>query len=556
MLAMSLLLVAVGWAYSVICRLHPEGGGVYSAARERSQSLAVIGALLLCADYIVTASLSALDAFHYLHLPNAHLWAAAAMAFIGVINFFGPTKAGTGALIVAVLTIIFSLTIALFATPHLEIAEFTHPEGTPIDWWRQFTAIILAISGVEAVANMTGIMVEPVPRTSKLAIWPVLVEIVSLNMLLSLAMLAMPETIIGTGGPEGTTETVRDTMLRILAEYYVGPTFAAVAAIVFALLLLSAVNTAVADLVSIQFMMARDNELPSLFGTLNRWGMPELPLIVGTVAPIIIVLMAPDIAALADLYAIGFVGAVSLNLAATGTNPHAALTSFERIAMTGLAVLMAFIWLTIAYEKPHALIFATTVMGLGMAGRALARQRTTIRKWAEKTVPALVEVTGVASVRLAASAAALLGKTATVRSDSIHNRIMVASRGNAKLLNFAVEQAQAFRAELIVLFVRHVAVTSYLPHNQVTLADDAEAMELFREFRSKAEEADIPAFFVYSSAFDVAEVILETAATQAVDTLILGTSQRGRLWRAMKGDIIQQVALHLPPRITLLVHGG
>ena len=63
---MSVLLVGVGWSYEIICRLFPDGGGVYSSARHRSQLLAVIGGLLLCADYVVTASLSCLDAFHYL----------------------------------------------------------------------------------------------------------------------------------------------------------------------------------------------------------------------------------------------------------------------------------------------------------------------------------------------------------------------------------------------------------------------------------------------------------------------------------------------------------
>jgi amino acid transporter len=71
--AMCLLLVAVGWAYEVICRNFPDGGGVYSAARKRSESLAVIGGLLLCADYVVTAALSALDAFHYCHVGHPHL---------------------------------------------------------------------------------------------------------------------------------------------------------------------------------------------------------------------------------------------------------------------------------------------------------------------------------------------------------------------------------------------------------------------------------------------------------------------------------------------------
>src|SRR3954467_14095883 len=72
-LAMSGLILAVGWAYTQICRIYPDGGGVYTAAKHRSRTLAVIGALLLFADYTVTASLSALAAFHYFGLPlKAH----------------------------------------------------------------------------------------------------------------------------------------------------------------------------------------------------------------------------------------------------------------------------------------------------------------------------------------------------------------------------------------------------------------------------------------------------------------------------------------------------
>src|SRR3954451_8925557 len=67
--AMSLLILAVGWAYAQICRIYPDGGGVYTAAKHKSQTLAVVGALLLFADYVVTASLSVLDAFHYFGLP-------------------------------------------------------------------------------------------------------------------------------------------------------------------------------------------------------------------------------------------------------------------------------------------------------------------------------------------------------------------------------------------------------------------------------------------------------------------------------------------------------
>src|SRR5690242_20048943 len=66
--AMSLLILFVGWAYTQICRIYPDGGGVYTAARHRSALLGVVGALLLFADYTITASLSAVDAFHYFGL--------------------------------------------------------------------------------------------------------------------------------------------------------------------------------------------------------------------------------------------------------------------------------------------------------------------------------------------------------------------------------------------------------------------------------------------------------------------------------------------------------
>src|SRR5213080_1316743 len=68
-LMMSFLILAVGWAYTQICRIYPDGGGVYTAAKSKSRTLAVVWALLLFADYTVTASLSALDGFHYFGLP-------------------------------------------------------------------------------------------------------------------------------------------------------------------------------------------------------------------------------------------------------------------------------------------------------------------------------------------------------------------------------------------------------------------------------------------------------------------------------------------------------
>jgi amino acid transporter len=103
---------------------------------------------------------------------------------------------------------------------------------------------------------------------------------------------------------------VRDYMLRYMAEIFVGgqfgPIFGQVAGWivtgVFGFLLLSAVNTAIVDLIAISFLMSRDGELPPRFEKLNGFGVPNLGLIVATIIPAILVVAVKDIAGLAELY--------------------------------------------------------------------------------------------------------------------------------------------------------------------------------------------------------------------------------------------------------------
>jgi amino acid transporter/nucleotide-binding universal stress UspA family protein len=556
MLAMSLLLVGVGWAYEIICRHYPEGGGVYSAARHRSEFLGVVGALLLCADYVVTASLSALDAFHYLHLPYPQYWAAGGILLIGVINYFGPTKAGMIALVVALATVVCSSLIAIYAAPHLGAVQITHTKGTMTSWWTQFTGLILAISGVEAVANMTGIMVKPVKRTARLSIYPVLAEIVILNLILTLAMQAIPGEVLGIDDPEKLKHS-RDTMLRVMSEYYIGETFAAVASLIFAGLLLSAVNTAITDLVSIQYMMAHDREIPRVFTGLNRYGMPVVGLIVGTVVPLITVLVVPDVGHLADLYAIGVVGAVAINLTACSTNFEMDLRSWERWPMLLLAVLMIAIWCTIGYQKPHALMFAGSIMVVGLVARYVARNYRDIGKWLLAPIPSYLPGSDSASPqdlsRLTYRGADLVPATEIAATNTTLQKYMVCTHGNKKLLASAFELAKASNAEMFVLFVRHIAVQTMSPLGPNRGEEDQDAIALFQQAREEAEKHGVKVYCLYSISHDVADTILDFAVTHGVSRLIMGASQRGGLWRAMKGDVIQTVAQYLPESIQMMI---
>src|SRR5580698_8317008 len=92
--AMCVLTALVGVNYMAICKHYPDGGGVYASVRHRSEIIAIVGAFLLIADYIVTAALSALSACYYFGFSHPEYWAGFAIVIIGAINVFGPKHSG------------------------------------------------------------------------------------------------------------------------------------------------------------------------------------------------------------------------------------------------------------------------------------------------------------------------------------------------------------------------------------------------------------------------------------------------------------------------------
>ncbi|HEV2842801.1 MAG TPA: amino acid transporter, partial [Chthoniobacterales bacterium] len=96
-LAVCILTAVVAYNYIIVCAHFPDGGGVYSAAREQSRFLASVGALLLVANFIVTAALSGWSAVSYLGVSDtsARIATMALVLIVGVINFFGPKHSGS-----------------------------------------------------------------------------------------------------------------------------------------------------------------------------------------------------------------------------------------------------------------------------------------------------------------------------------------------------------------------------------------------------------------------------------------------------------------------------
>src|SRR5438128_5537582 len=157
---MCVLTALVGLNYMVICRLYPDGGGVYASVRHRSEVISIVGAFLLIADYLVTAAISALSAFQYLGVPHPEKLAAASILIIGLLNLLGPKQTGGLAFLISVPTAVVVVILGLFCLPHLDeaFAHFQGFHGTFGRNWSGFVGIVLALSGVEAIANATGVM--------------------------------------------------------------------------------------------------------------------------------------------------------------------------------------------------------------------------------------------------------------------------------------------------------------------------------------------------------------------------------------------------------------
>src|SRR5437867_167936 len=556
--AMCVLTALVGLNYMVICRLYPDGGGVYASVRHRSEVISIVGSFLLSADYLVTAAIAALSAFQYLGVPHPEKFAAMSILIIGLLNLLGPKQTGGLAFLISVPTAVVVVILGLFCLPHLDEA-FAHLQplhGTFGQNWAAFVGIVLALSGVEAIANATGVMkLDPgstdekpsVVKTSTPAILIVLIEVCLFTALLGLAMHALSGLQIVNGDVNAPgAEGVRDYMLRYMGQIFVGGAlgpalghaFGFLVSIVFGLLLLSAVNTAVVDLIAIQFLMSRDREIPKIFQRLNKWGVPSAGMLLATLVPMLLVIIVKDMSGLADLYAVGVVGAIATNLGSTSTDRKLSIKTWERTLMFGTFLVMAAIEISLLIDKPNARYFAVTILAVGLILRGLVQERR-MKKEAAPTLPPR---------QLGVDVARPMSKAP---SSPEGEAMLCAVRSAGRTLDFALREAASADSRLYLLFVREQPFMTEEDARR-KWQQDPEASTIFAEAKQKAE--DITPLFCYAVSPSAAETIVDVAATLGASRVILGAPQRSALMNLLRGNVIREVSNSLPEEIDLLVY--
>ena len=165
---------------------------------------------------------------------------------------------------------------------------------------------------------------------------------------------------------------------------------------------------------------------------------------VAVILPSILVVLSEDLDSLANMYAIGVVGAITVNLGSSCFNKRLGLNWREFTVMLFTFLVLFAIEVTIAKTKPAALFFAACVLGIGFALRWYSMKRAGIetvmmsREMAAAVKPELVE---------------------NLRPNFAPGQsILVAVRGFTPVLRFALEEAKLRQGNLYVLYVKQLSV--------------------------------------------------------------------------------------------------
>jgi len=408
------------------------------------------------------------------------------------------------------------------------------------------------------VANTTGLMKlnkgstdehPNVSQTSTRAITWVMIEVCVFTALLGLGMLALNglhihgDEVDAPGAPG-----VRDYMLKYMGQVFVGGAFGATAgtivalcvSVVFGVLLLSAVNTAIVGLIAISFLMSRDGELPKQFEKLNAFGVPTVGLAIATIIPAILVVAVKDMVGLADLYAVGVVGAIATNLGASATDRKLDLARWERVLMFCTFLIMSGIEVSLFIDKPNARLFALGMLAVGLVLHGLAAERAEKRRAAEvaRTLPPVSRIQPVPRLPIE-------------ERETTGAPMLCAVRGIGRTLDFAISEARETDRPLYLLFVREQPVLAPGDRRRKWI-DDEEASAIFKYASEKADGVRmLPCYAVSDSA---ADTIVDIAATVGASRLIVGAPQRNMLVNLLRGNIIKSISDILPEEIHFLVY--
>jgi amino acid transporter/nucleotide-binding universal stress UspA family protein len=612
--AIGLLMIGVSWAYTIICRCFPDGGGVYTAARQLSPTLSVVGSTLLLSGYIMTAAISVIEAFHYFHVPT-HLvmpLSVVAIVLVGGVNWLGAKSAGKFALIIALAALGVSAVMAVLSIPYfikgIDTISFDYFRQTPSGHaWVNFTKLCLALAGVEAVANMTGLMKQPVSREAKRTIWPVAIEVVGLNLVFGLALAGLSFTVLSTSLVN--METPDDLRLKETRSAFIEtlpPELAARYSKESAFTLTEDELTGLPEESALAYEILEEHEseveqytnasmrviatetatnaigesMGAIFGTIAgiTFGLLLLSATNTAVMAMVSVFfaMAQDNELPKALTKLNYSGVPWVGLVASVVIPIAVIlveqdvTILASLYVLGVTGAITVTVLSSAYNKELE-IGRLSRIGMWILGLFLLSISMTIAitqpvstAFSGTLVALALGVRTIRSNAVTDTGEAIEAPTSgwlkmlqdiTISIDPDKPKIMLAARGRYQS-EYAVDLAKRREATLFGIFVRPIRVMDLRPGQAPRIETDEAAQEALGTTAMLAKEAGVNFVPIFVTSQSIADEILDHTVTYGCDTLIMGKSRRSVFSRKLEGDVVSDVSRDLPEGITLITRAS
>ncbi len=365
--------------YIEISWRNPEGGGVVTITTKAFGPMwGCLGGMLIITSYFLTAAISAVSGLHYiaslLHFIDDHIVGLACVGLLALaaLNIIGIRESATVALLMALVAFSVDIVVVVIALGQLSPAQWWQVLGTfAPDRSMSFHALAvgfaaawLAFSGLESISQLSPAMRLPLRRTTRKAMWCVIVTTLLTSPLLTLFSIHLL--------PAQFKETQSERFISEVAMLSGGFGLKLAVVMSASMLLLFAANTAIIGCYHIFLALTKLEFLPRVIALRSaRFNSPHVAIAIATGVPIAVILATQGhLALLGEMYAFGLLGAFvfsSLSLDVIRWRLGRRDFAFWIGVLTTVMILVA--WCINLVEKELATVFggALTVFGMIVA---------------------------------------------------------------------------------------------------------------------------------------------------------------------------------------------
>jgi amino acid transporter len=559
-LATSIAFVLLAEKYAEIAARYPQGGGVVSVAEEAfGPRVGAVGGMLILVDYFLTAAISGVSGFTYLASlfpplgPYVEALTIVGLVLLAVLNWVGIRESaqvsaliGSGAF-VGLLLLVAMTAKGLDSAGWDRIARSITAAGDiPIrNAVVGYAAAWLAFSGLESLAQISPAMATPRQRTGGIAMGLVVLAILGTSPILT----AFATNVINA------SMVNPDAFQSELAFAVGGPALRALIVLTASALLLFAANTAIVGAYHVFGALADGDFLPrALLRRHSRFGTPHIAILAAVVVPIVVLLATHgDIGTLGDLYAFGLLGAFvlsSVGLDRVRISESRTGAIFALGILTSVLVIVAFATNLVA--KPHATLFGGSLT-LAMVTFGLVNRGDVGKSiWRRGLAVSTDEAERLAAERPAAAQILTLAEAVELRP-AYAPKTLVCLRGvNQRILEETATRLGGLKQhDVAVLYVEEVPGL-FVPRDT---EPSHEARRILDQSVSWLNEEGFTAVPIWRLAQDAGEAIAHVARDLRCDAVLVGTSQRGALWKVLRGSVLSRL-ISLAPRETRILIVG